>query len=117
MCPDISDQQYRADAYQLLFIVKQLYLSHDQGRVKPDICTDAKCLVHSLQGGDPIIMLKQDHAVLIVGADYDIFPQYPDSPVVRYLHILDPATRPDDPKKEKVIPFLDACKTDLFVAY
>jgi hypothetical protein len=116
-CPVISDQQFKADAYQILYIVKKIYQSYDRSRVNPDICIDSKCIIKSLQNSEPVIMLRHEHAVLIVGADYESDSRYPDSYVIKYLHILDPASPPDAIKKERIIPFLTACGADLFIAY
>ena len=110
-CPAITQQGQGADLFQIIYVSRRLFRTTDSARTLGQVCSNSTCIVSSLTKGHPVIMLKDGHATLIIGADYDTASAQVH---IARIRILDPD---DQVATIKTIPFYQLCSADAFLAY
>jgi len=115
-CPLLPTQNRGADAYQIIYTIKHVLLRYDESRTSPHFCINPPCLIASLVQGHPIILLGNDHTVLLVGVDYVLSPsKSTPTPTItlQRLYLLDPA---GNGLVETSLPAI-LCRVDVAIAY
>lgn len=115
LCQQLHHQRFGASTYQIVYAISKLHSSDGEvTSVHPHFCNSFACIVNSLTGQQPIIMLNSGHAVLVVGADYYSGTANGQS-IVRYgtFYILDPAGNGNVKAKS----LFSLCRADAFIAY
>lgn len=112
-CPKLSEQQYGADAYQIMYMISILERSFDGGSRSHELCSMTECIAEAIHRRHPVIMLHAGHAVLIVGVEY-MKPSSRDDPfLVRDFLVYDPSGNGE----MDTISILSACRGDVFIVY
>jgi Papain-like cysteine protease AvrRpt2 len=113
-CPKLEQQTRGADLYQVLFVLAKLIKFHDGNRLMPKYCHDLRCIIESISKQRPVIMFKDNHAVIVAGVEFNIGREKGQTVIIpKKFYVLDPAT---EVAKIETRSTWSMCTGDAFIA-
>jgi hypothetical protein len=109
-CPSVKSRK-AADTYEIMFAIYYLQQTYHDQNVGNYLCNTGDCIVNAFLRGHAVIMLRNNHAVLVSGVKYHVVSG---RKFLNALDILDPLSQSHAPAELGVSEF---CTADAFVVY